>query len=192
MPGMPRKPFQPGPPAPPRDAKIRELETSLYLARNTFIDLMPPPLQATLEANIWCDSFDALHEWQDWAVGAVIDAADKQPGCEMGDDTHRLRAFCPLCGEGATSAYGPSGYLIPTGLSRHLEGSHRTRRCHVFAAAWKLAAESARESEAGTGPHFQGLLRSEPPWRIFKPVVPPAPAGPKATVIHLRGPKESG
>jgi hypothetical protein len=180
---MPRKP----PPPDYRDAELRELRTSLYLARRTIIDLMPEPLRELLHAAIWCATFEDIRAWEAWAIERILDLAERRPGHEMGGHFGTVRAYCPLC-RGEAQSPTTRGFSMPVGLERHLAGSHGSRRCEVFAAAIDPCFEELRE-EGRTGvrgPRLQWTRQGTPPWKIVPPEPVHAPR-PLAPVIKLRG-----
>ena len=167
-----------------RDAKkIRKLETALYLARSTIISLIPESLQRPLEAAIYCISRQDIHDWERWAIERVMAQAVGRPGLEMGAPG-QTRAYCPLCGGGSQAPY-TSGFAMPTGMRRHLEGSHGSHRCAVFSAAIDPCFEKIEErAEPGyRGPNWEGLCSGLPPWKI----VPPEPVRTSAIVINFPG-----
>lgn len=180
---MPRKPIDPD----PRDAELRDLRNSLYFARSTIIDLMPDPLREPLEAATRCRTIEDVRAWQAWAIARVVSLADRRSGYEMGGDAGVVRAYCPLCGGGSHSP-SARGFAMPIGLERHLEGSHGSRQCGVFAAAIEPCYEQIREeSRPGyRGPNWHGLPDGLRPWEIAAPE-PPKAERPSANVIKLRG-----
>ncbi len=166
----------------PRDAEIRRLQDALYASRRAIIQLMPEALRRPLEAARECDSRSDFDAWQAWAIECILDLADCRPGREMNSSADTVRAYCPLCGEGASSPYA-KGFSMPTGLRRHLEGSHRSHRCDVFAAAADSCLEDlAERARPGyVGPNW--LVSRTPPWKM-EPEVPELPS---ATVIKFPG-----
>jgi hypothetical protein len=169
------------PPEDPRDATIRRLRDSLYVARHALLDLMPEQLRTVLSAAIYCDTFADEDAWREWAVLAIIGAADVRAGIEMGDLPCTERAFCPLCGASAQSPYS-RGFSIPEGLRRHLEGSHRSRQCSVFNAAEDTCLDRLRDRANGRGLKFE--TPKAKPWDrpTSAPDQPKAPGAP-GTVI---------
>jgi len=171
-----------------RDKKIEQLEEELFLARMAIVDLMPEQLRAVLTANFYCESRELLHEWLRWSVEQIIDAADKRPGHEMGDyPGSGQRAYCPLCGSEASSPY-TRGFAFPTGLIRHLEGSHSQQQCSVFRAVERMARDRLRGLEAG-GPRIRWSSPRVPPWRVPPPAPterPAPPTRPSAEIVQLR------
>ncbi len=59
-----------------------------------------------------------------------------------------VRAWCPLCGLGATSNYSRPGFSLPEGLERHLRGFGNTYRCDVIRAL-DITSEDLKHSMAG-------------------------------------------
>lgn len=73
-------------------------------------------------------------------VEALLEVADKSPDPGIAYWGNLYRAFCPLCGEGATiSGRGPIGYAIPKGLSDHLKHRGRSSPCEVKVVEAPLA-----------------------------------------------------
>ncbi|MFC5521088.1 hypothetical protein [Polaromonas jejuensis] len=107
-----------------------------------------------------------------------------RPGEEMYGAAGTIRAYCPLCKCGAQSTYS-RGFSMPTGMRRHLEGSHGSRRCAVFSAAIDPCFEGiAEKAKSGCrGPNWEGLRSELPPWKI----VPPEPVRSSAMVIKFPG-----
>jgi len=155
--------------SPPRDgrdleAKIRLLLNDLFLAREAIIDLMPEHLRDCLEESISCHSFEDFENWESWAVDRVIAIAEL--------DAHqlalrgRIRLPCPLCG-GAPQSEDLGGYLLPTGLLRHLEGSHRSTRCRVLTSVANECRQ--RVLDAPDRPRISG--RSASAWTAPEPIM---------------------
>lgn len=177
---MPKSPVPPD----TRDATIRELQTRLYFARRTIVELMPREIRKFLEASTWCESHHDIGAWQTWAVEAMLNFADKEPGEDMDGPVGTFRAYCPLCGGGSS---GACGYAMPIGMERHLEGSHGNRRCEVFAAAIEPAYESVREkAQAGyRGPNFSHMRQGDPPWAAKPPSTQPIRNRPSAKLFEF-------
>ena len=167
-----------------RDAEIQKLQANLHCARATIVDLVPKPHRDWLEMATLCGNFKDFDAWQAWAIDGLTRGADARPGPEMGGVVGQFRAFCPLCGEGSQAA-GLLGYAMPTGLERHLAGSHGSHMCRVFEAAHGNAIERARwEFMPGVR---MGLIRGAglKPWERKEPAAPQAPKQ-SATVHKLR------
>lgn len=146
-----------------RDTKIRQLGEQLYFARRTIIDLVPEPLRAFLDAASYCETFEDLLQWDAWCIRHLIVRADLQPTHEAG----AYRALCPLCGGSSQAPYSV-GFSVPTGLSRHLGGTHGSARCGVFDAAYGKARDHVIEVRDGKAPRLQliGHEPRQPPWRV--------------------------
>lgn len=166
-----------------RDAEIQKLKAALYIARLTILTLMPESLRRPLEVATYCESRQDVHDWENWAIDQVMAQAVERPGLEMGTPGH-TRAFCPLCGGGSQAPY-TSGFAMPAGMRRHLEGSHGSHRCAVFSAAIDPCFEEiAERAKPGyRGPQWEGFESGLPPWKI----VPPEPVRPSAIVINFPG-----
>lgn len=134
--------------------KIRRLEDDLYFTRRTIIQLMPDNVQEIMNGYYSCRSRQELYLWEHDAVEETIKLANilsVEEGSYFSD-----RAYCPLCGEGTSSAY-ERGFSVPEGLRRHLAGRGNIRQCGVMQAAVRLArdywqsqyadAERAEEAE---------------------------------------------
>lgn len=120
-------------------SQIRQLETELFLARETILSLIPSRLRDALKEMSRAADWASLHAEMDACIDRVVALAEVRPGREMGDI--KDRAYCPLCGDGSQTP-GLEGYGYPEGLSRHLAGSHRANQCRVFEAAYQLARGS--------------------------------------------------
>lgn len=164
-----------------RDALIRKLQADLTDARWTIVGLMPDALQEILTAAIHCQSRQDVRDWETWAIDQLIELAGDRPRRDIGQRA-LTRAYCPLCGGSAQTA-NTSGFAMPTGLRRHLEGSHGSRRCGVFSAAIDPCFEQiAERSEPGyRGPNWEGLSLGLPPWKIRSP----EPVQPSAQIIKF-------
>jgi hypothetical protein len=168
-------------PADDRDRELARLRDELFLARDTIIGLMPEPQMLLLEAYCYCETFEEADEWERWVVDGLIELADKRPGLDMGDRSPgAVRAWCPLCGLGASDPYR-RGFAVPLGLGRHLLGSHGSQRCRVFRAAAEECYEQLRARERGE-PQLQWIGGRPKPWRAPKPAAPK----PSAVVLQFR------
>ncbi len=160
--------------------EMRRLETELFLARQTILDLLPVDRRKLLDASYYCDTMSDFDEWMLWAVRSLVDLAEKFPGEEMGGEPGTFRARCPLCGDGAMSP-DVEGFQLPGGLVRHLRGTNGSARCGVMRAVVEGCLESIRAHEAGE-PRIIWEDRT-PPWKET-PVQPLS--RPIATVIEIR------
>lgn len=179
---MPTKPAA----SDPRDREIRRLRNALYFARMTIIEQVPEELREPLSAATRCKTIEDVRAWQAWAIDRLLTMADSRPTSEMGGDPGTFRACCPLCGGEALSP-DRRGFKMPTGLRRHLEGSHGNRRCPVFAAAIDPCVEEIRELAQPDyrGPRLNSVPLGPAPWTLAPEKVS-EPQRPSATVIKLR------
>lgn len=87
----------------------------------------------------FCDRVDAAA--RDILALCHLDVSE-----EMGDAPGNApRSECPLCRAGSANLVAVRGFAVPEGLMRHLLGSHNSRQCDVFAAAYALARNSLDE-----------------------------------------------
>ena len=119
----------------PEQDEIRQLKDELFFARLTIISLMPERQRRILESYSGCVTRDDTYRWENRIAEELLAMVAVIPTFS-GD-----RAYCPLCGEGSSSGYD-EGYSLPVGLTRHLTGWGRSRRCAVIAAAAALARDS--------------------------------------------------
>lgn len=122
----------------PHEKIIRDLESDLYMARRAIIELMPDAAKKVL------DSFDGKTRadvwiWAETAAQQIVNLCeDVTVQMYDGYPLWAPRAVCPLCGGGSSAPY-ENGFALPTGLERHLLGSHNSHQCDVFGAAVALA-----------------------------------------------------
>lgn len=122
----------------PLEKEIEKLRQELSSANRTILDLMPPNIRQILDSYHSCTSTDSIHEWRVEAIEKLIRSAkilSREEGSYWDE-----RAYCPLCGDGSTSPYA-SGFKVPEGLRRHLDGYGNNSRCGVMVAARKLAED---------------------------------------------------
>lgn len=105
------------------------------MARWAILKLAPTPFQEQLKFYRKCKSKSDTHGWIDEVAEHVVQSAEP---IESESLFGRERAYCPLCGDGASTAY-QKGFSLPVGLERHLTGSGNTRQCDVMRAAFQLA-----------------------------------------------------
>lgn len=126
----------------PHEQVIRSLKSDLDMARRTIVDLVPEPARRIL------DSFDgdqltAVLVWAEKAAGQIVDLCETvEQKYYDGYPLGAPRAVCPLCRGGSSTPYD-KGFAVPEGLFRHLLGSHNSRQCDEFAAAFQLALVGA-------------------------------------------------
>jgi hypothetical protein len=136
-----------------KDKRIRGLEEALWLAHYRMINLMAYEKERILSGYHRVEDLSSAYLWLGEAADALIAMADAKPGFEMGDPGTRLRAVCPLCGDGAQTPY-VEGFAVPIGLRRHLMGEYNSHQCTVMAAALWLARHSARKAMETNAPRF--------------------------------------
>jgi hypothetical protein len=120
------------------DPRVRELENELYMAHETILRLAPDEFHDLLKSYYSCKTRSEAYQWANEVAEAVIEKAT--PIEE--DRGWGLRAYCPLCREGAQSFYSyERGYSLPEGLRRHLVGFGRIRECSVMEVARKRARD---------------------------------------------------
>lgn len=124
------------------EARMDRMRMEMYRLRRTVLslvseqyrELIDPPYDFTqAEGNRW--DYDVVRR--------IIELVEP--------DTEG-RSACPLCGD-TTQSYG-LGFSVPTGLERHLLGSHGSRECNVMYAAKGLLRVRHRELYPGDyGPY---------------------------------------
>lgn len=116
--------------------KAKELHLKrLQAARRKALGSLPPDVGQIVETLPSEPGWAGLRLWQAQVIEALLEVADKSPdpGIEYWGNLNR--AFCPLCGSGATIAgRGTLGYAIPKGLSDHLGHRGRSLPCRVMDA----------------------------------------------------------
>lgn len=129
------------------EEQVRELQSDLYMARRTILELMPDKIREVLESYHECSSYEQARGWERQAVEEVLALSRPAPAGEMGEyGSLTDRAYCPLCGGSAQTAYGGDGFAFPEGLRRHLMGSYNSQRCDVFAAVRELCRDRVRSA----------------------------------------------
>jgi hypothetical protein len=101
---------------------------ALHEAQELILELMPENVRGILQTNMF-STFGAVYNWRRVVIPLVAELA--QP-----DDSGR--ALCPLCRQKPACGF-QSGFTLPTGLTRHLEGSHGFYRCQVMVVAEAVA-----------------------------------------------------
>ena len=105
-----------------------------------------------------CKNRGDAAEWQDSVVADAITRAEVLPDEGFGE-----RAYCPLCGQGSSSAH-VTGYAMPAGLEQHLTAWGRVRGCVVTKAAFAIARdhwnEKFRPAEKAKSGAQQSLIKT--------------------------------
>lgn len=122
------------------DDRIRKLESDLYMARITIIELTGPKFEKVLYPPSDFGKLGSVYWWFSDAVEKVLELADV---ITIDDPLGgQRRAICPLCRAEAQNFYNHgAGFTYPEGLRRHLHGSHRSAQCPVTHAAHELAID---------------------------------------------------
>ena len=179
-----------------KDARIKQLESDLYMAREDILHLAPEEFHDILKSHYSCQTRSETYRWLDTIAELISDRATPIPDLP-GVEIFGERGYCPLCRGGAQSFYAhESGFRLPEGLRRHLVGYGNTRQCSVIAAAKTLARESwtsrfseqeaeqqadaqrtkaqrlATETLYVIGPTDDAVLADEVSWRPARPKEP--------------------
>ncbi len=128
------------------ETRMRKLESDLYMARVTIIELTGPKFEKVLYPRADFNEPGAVYTWFRDAVEKVLELADV---ITVGNEKYsEERAICPLCRAEAQNFYkhGP-GFTYPEGLRRHLHGTHRSAQCPVTEAAHELAISNRERQE---------------------------------------------
>jgi hypothetical protein len=121
-----------------QEIRIRELETDLYYAQMTVLELLGEEWMGILYSPPNLPTPTDVHRWFRTAMDKVL---ERSAVVEIDEGWRRSRrAMCPLCKEGAQSFYQTDpGWAFPEGLKRHLFGTHNSRQCAVGKVALDLA-----------------------------------------------------
>ncbi len=105
-------------------------------------------------------SYDDYGSYRDWMIakrGMLLNAFMKKCAEAMKGTPYELRrAPCPLCGA-VPQSQNPDesvGFTLPEGLSRHLDGWGRMKRCYVAEVAEAIARDYFARREDGCGPRI--------------------------------------
>lgn len=120
----------------------QKLRAELYEARYNILALLPEEIRQLIKGYHQCHSHDDIMIWQRTVIAQLIAVASSSPLPTTPGSAPR--APCPLCHQGPQSP-PESGYSVPIGLQRHLEGQGKFYRCAVMATAVKLAKEHLTE-----------------------------------------------
>jgi hypothetical protein len=127
------------------EKRITELEEELYWVRRNIVELMPKDISEALSSYRSCSTVEGFAKWQRETANFIISKAEvdpKQSGLEP-------RGWCPLCQGGVRYAQA-SGFKIPGGLEKHLNGEGNAYRCVVTDAAFRNAEYKLREALAAS------------------------------------------
>jgi hypothetical protein len=123
----------------PRDERIKRLEDELWSARNDIVCLMPDDISDLLMGYHFLKTRPDYYRWQRETIEAIVAMALPDPKASH----FQNRARCPLCNRSG-DVYG-SGFTLPIGLERHLEGFGNVSQCPATEAAFKNARNSKRD-----------------------------------------------
>ena len=116
----------------------KALREELSSARNTILRLSRKRLD--WDGYMACVTPDVQYRWRYALVREAIELAEVVSAPGSVD-----RAYCPLCGEGASSFTADQGFAVPVGLEQHLMGLGRASPCDVTQAAFALATEAIQQ-----------------------------------------------
>lgn len=124
------------------DEYIELLTTKLDRAFRAIIDFVPEKFREVLESYYACESPEDARYWETIACSKIIDLVTPVPEEEQPFGFYlNARAPCPLCGAEASLPFygGYTGFSLPEGLNRHLEGYGRMSKCPVMIATHHLS-----------------------------------------------------
>ena len=119
------------------EGELRKAYDKLYTTRRAIVELMPKAIAERLRNFDGCQSEREFYDWTRSVIAFIIQEA--VPITEA--SYFQPRGFCPLCHQGSSGPYD-SGFTLPEGLRRHLEGFGNVRQCNVSQAAFALAGDS--------------------------------------------------
>jgi hypothetical protein len=126
--------------ADPRDERIKRLEEELWGVRDAIVRLMPNVISDLLSRTYSLETRSDYYRWQREVIDAIVEMAVSD---SKASSRYEVRARCPLC-RASGDIYG-SGFKLPLGLERHLEGWGNVSQCPVTEAAFKNARYSNRQ-----------------------------------------------
>lgn len=121
----------------PLENEVREIQSELWNARRTIIELVPEQFSALLRSYSECQSTGDFYRWRDRIVETIAKLVPEESITEFAGTR---RANCPLC---CQQTLGPceTGFVIPGGLVMHLTGYKNAHHCKVTKAAFDLGRE---------------------------------------------------
>lgn len=120
------------------EEQIKKLEQELCSARYAILGLAPAAYRQVLTSYYHCNDRSESYHWLGSVAEQIIETVEPLP--DEKESFFGARAYCPLCGEGTSSAY-ERGYALPEGLRRHLTGWGKSQICAVMEAAHQLALD---------------------------------------------------
>lgn len=124
------------------DKRVERLEKELDESRHAILRLAPDNMQSILQSYYLCKTREDASGWEKEIIKKVIEAAISRINDD--DESFFGQTPCPLCRRSSTSPY-QRGFLIPTGLQRHLSGRGHAQKCDVMIAALHLARKTWSE-----------------------------------------------
>jgi hypothetical protein len=129
------------------EEQISKLKDQVYRLRELVFALMPAKARAVLEQYTSGDDRASVRRWLNEAADKIVDLAERRPASEMGEYMGSgERAYCPLCGGGASGPYIGKGFAWPEGLRRHLLGDYNSHECNVMEAVREAALDLAEST----------------------------------------------
>jgi hypothetical protein len=128
------------PPVDPRDERIKRLEEELWDVRDDIVRLMPDNISDLLSGYYSLETRSDYYRWRRETIDAIVGMTEPDP---KASNPYEDRARCPLC-KASGDVYG-SGFKLPLGLERHLEGWGNVSQCPVTKAAFRNASFSRRD-----------------------------------------------
>ena len=112
--------------------RLGETELKLYYTRELVLRLLPKELRTLLK------DYSLGEDWYSWDMRVIERVVSLATVSDDGMGYSSDRGHCPLCKHGVDY---PQGFTLPTGLTRHLSGSHGAKICEVMEAATRVAKD---------------------------------------------------
>lgn len=116
---------------------LQRAEGELFNTRCAMIQLMPEEIAAELMGFYSCHSERDFFSWRRSVVDNIVGRAVPVPEASV----LQPRGWCPLCRGGSSGPYA-TGFTLPEGLRRHLEGFGNVSQCPVTTAAFALGRDA--------------------------------------------------
>lgn len=134
----------------------------LYQAQRAVVQLMPDFTQSQVKDLMDSEYEDDHHvRWYD-LIQAILDRAELMvshlPEQQWWDNSERVP--CPICGVIPNGPYPKSGFTVPLGLRRHLEGEGRTNECKPMAVLFQASLEAARQRNREASAQLAAVQRA--------------------------------
>lgn len=112
---------------------MNRMREEMWRLRMAVLSLVPEKFRTIVNPPYKFSSTEGF-QWEHTVTGTILQMLETDAGG---------RSACPLCGE--TTQTEGVGFSIPTGLERHLLGSHKSHQCVVMYAAKGLLRVRHRE-----------------------------------------------